>query len=147
MLRSITIRKIPPRLQFKTISRLVTHKFYYGQGGQLTFDLTKRTYSIQLKTFWEDYCLLEVQGLTGPNSFLLSEEEGKGHFTDHDLIEKLDERIEVKLSIPEDYTLKGTIFGDLKHIEGEVGRKMRSNPFSLTLLGEGHCLSLGDVKA
>jgi len=58
----------------------------------------------------------------------------------------LDEKIEVKLKIPEDYTMKGTINGNLTHIQSQVGRKLRSNPFTLTILGHGHSLNLGDVK-
>jgi hypothetical protein len=34
---------------------LITHKFYFGQGGQLQFDLTNRNYHIEVQTFWEDY--------------------------------------------------------------------------------------------
>lgn len=52
----------------------------------------------------------------------------------------------VKLSIPEDFTIGGVVNGDVAHKEGQVGRKMRANPFSLKILGEGHSLSLGDVK-
>jgi hypothetical protein len=39
---------------------MISHKFYFGQGGELQFDLTKRTYSISIETIWEDYSLLEI---------------------------------------------------------------------------------------
>ena len=36
----------------------ISHKFYYGQGGDLQMNLTKRAYDIQIETIWEDYCEL-----------------------------------------------------------------------------------------
>lgn len=58
---SLTFRKsLFSSLLKKSYNSLITHKFYYGQGGQLTFDLTKRNYSIEVETIWEDYCQLEI---------------------------------------------------------------------------------------
>lgn len=60
------IRKSTARLFAHNNSyRIITQKFYNGQGGYLDLDLTKRTYNIHLETIWEDYCLLEINGLTG----------------------------------------------------------------------------------
>jgi len=47
----------------------------------------------------------------------------------------LNEEITVNLKIPEDYTLKGRLNGSLHHIEGSVGKKMRSKPVSLDIIG------------
>lgn len=60
------------------ISRLhraiISHKFYFGQGGELNFDLSKRNYHINVQTFWEDHSLLEIEGLTGTNNFTIYEQ-------------------------------------------------------------------------
>lgn len=37
---------------------IISHKFYFGQGGELQIDLTKRSYSISIETVWEDYSLV-----------------------------------------------------------------------------------------
>jgi hypothetical protein len=67
-------------------------------------------------------------------------------FDDGELDSNLDEKISVKLRIPEDYTLNGQINGSLIHCEGQVGRKLRSQPFSLSILGQAHQLVLGNVQ-
>jgi len=51
---------------------LIAHKFYFGQGGEMKLDLQKRLYSISIQTVWEDYCQLEINGLTGVENFTLS---------------------------------------------------------------------------
>lgn len=60
-IRKYTTQVFAQRMYFQ----MITHKFYNGQGGTLQLDLSKRTYKIQLETIWEDYCLMEIHGLTG----------------------------------------------------------------------------------
>jgi hypothetical protein len=59
----------------------------------------------------------------------------------------LKESIDVKLKIPEDYTLKGKVNGNIAHGSGTVGKKMRSKPFALELLGDNREMTLGDLKS
>lgn len=40
--------------------RLINHKFYFGQGGVLRLNLTKRRYEVTLETIWEDHSLVEI---------------------------------------------------------------------------------------
>lgn len=42
--------------------------------------------------------------------------------------------------------MNGDVFGDLVHVEGQVGRKLRSRSFGLNILGEAHKLVLGNVQ-
>ena len=45
------LKRITPtikRLFHRNINRIITQKFYYGQGGELKFDLTKRSYDISI---------------------------------------------------------------------------------------------------
>jgi hypothetical protein len=42
---------------------------------------------------------------------------------------KESEHITATLKIPEDYTMRGAINGNLTHLPGTVGKKMRSKPF------------------
>lgn len=49
-------------------NEFATMKLGYGQGGSLDFNLTKRNYQIQFETVWEDYCLIDINGLSGSNS-------------------------------------------------------------------------------
>lgn len=49
-------------------NRFTTVKLGYGQGGSLNLDLTKRNYQIQFETIWEDYCLIDINGLSGSDS-------------------------------------------------------------------------------
>lgn len=69
------------------------------------------------------------------------------YFRDEELQAKEDENIAVSLKIPEDYTLRGTLSGSLAHASGAVGKKMRSKPFSLEIVGENRLMQLGDLKS
>lgn len=80
-IRKYTTQVLAQRLAFQMIS----HKFYNGQGGTLNFDLTKRTYRIELETIWEDYCLMEISGLTGIKNLDLNEDNQHACFTDSEL--------------------------------------------------------------
>jgi len=53
----------------------------------------------------------------------------------------------VKLKIPEDYTFNGTINGSLDHVNSQVGKNMRSKPFSLSILGNNNVLNMGNLKS
>jgi hypothetical protein len=64
---------------------------------------------------------------------------------DQNLVANLNEKIEVKLKVPEDYTFMGSLNGSLQHNSGPVGRKMRSKPFSFNILGQSNSLALGDL--
>lgn len=138
---------ISPFLSRRLKCTIISHKFYFGQGGELQFDLTNRNYSISIETIWEDYSSLEIQGLTGASNFTLYEQEGVSYFRDEDLQSNLKENIEVKLKIPEDYTIRGKVNGNIAHGSGPVGKKMRSKPFALELLGNNRELTLGDLKS
>lgn len=64
-------------INFKNI---ITHKFYYGQGGEMNFRLTHRSYNITIETIWDDYCLLEIDGLKGIKNFTIHEDNEKAFF-------------------------------------------------------------------
>lgn len=81
----------------------------------MRFDLTKRSYDIQIETIWEDYCELQINGLKGLKDFRIYEDGGVAYFNDEDLENLLSDKIEVKLKIPEDYTMNGSIHGNLRH--------------------------------
>jgi hypothetical protein len=51
---------LSPFLTYRLKCAIISHKFYFGQGGELQFDLTKRTYNISIETIWEDYSSLEI---------------------------------------------------------------------------------------
>ena len=113
----------------------------------MMFNLTKRTYKINIETIWDDCCYLDIDGLTGEENFILEEQSsGSARFSDVELREDLLEEIRVSFKIPEDYTMNGNIYGDLVHGEGQVGRKLRSRSFELNILGEAHKLVLGNVQ-
>ena len=61
------------------------HKFNYGQGGELTLNLTKRRYDIFIKTIWDDYSELDISGLTGPSSFNIYSDQKLANFRDDEL--------------------------------------------------------------
>ena len=115
----------------KCASPLISHKFYSGQGGELHLHLTKREYAITVETIWEDYSLLDLEGLSGARNFTLFEEGGVSYFEDKELEGKESEVIRAKLKIPEDYTLKGLVNGSVEHVASSIGKKLRSKPFAL----------------
>lgn len=89
-----------PSLLSKTHYRMISHKFYFGQGGELQLDLRNRTYSIAIETIWDDYSLLEIEGLTGCQNFTLHEQEGISYFKDEQLQNNESENISVTLKVP-----------------------------------------------
>ena len=42
--------------------------------------------------------------------------------------------------------MNGNINGNIMHLQSQVGRKIRSMPFSLNILGDNHKISLGNVQ-
>lgn len=60
----------------------ISHKFYSGQGLHLNLNLTKRRYLLKVETIWEDYALVEIQGLTGVKNYVFDEKEQKGTISD-----------------------------------------------------------------
>ena len=42
--------------------------------------------------------------------------------------------------------MNGNINGNLVHIQSQVGRKLRSRPFTLNIFGDNHNISLGNVQ-
>lgn len=67
----------------------------------MLFNLTKRTYRLNIETIWDDCCYLDIDGLTGQENFIL-EEEGTGfaRFSDVELRENYGEQIKVTFKIP-----------------------------------------------
>jgi len=53
-------KKVLRMTAFKPCYRMITHKFYFGQGATLRMNLTHRTYEISLETIWEDHSLVEI---------------------------------------------------------------------------------------
>lgn len=74
-------------------------------------------------------------GLTGQNSFFITE-KGKGVAID-DIDLELNEKEYIKMhsKIPEDYTIRGKINGSIYHHKNSVSSKTRSNPFEIEILG------------
>lgn len=48
---------------------IISHKFYSGQGLHLNILLTKRSYNLKVETIWEDYALVEIEGLSGTKNY------------------------------------------------------------------------------
>lgn len=89
---------------------------------------------------------MDIEGLSGVQNFTLFEESGVSYFEDKGLEAKEGEFIKATLKIPEDYTLKGLVNGSIEHIASSVGKKLRSKPFGLEIMGKDHSLTLGDIK-
>lgn len=75
------LRKLTSRL----VSPHINHKFYYGQGGHLHLQLVNRNYNISFETIWEDYCLVDIDGLTGPKDYILAEDGNVATISDSQL--------------------------------------------------------------
>lgn len=116
---------------------LITHKFYYGQGADLTLLLTNRTYKVTFETIWEDYTLLEIEGLTGAKDYVMEERGKECVLSDRELDPKLQEQIVVRLKIPEDMSYKAEVRGSISHQKGDIPSKLRSFHVVAKLLGDG----------
>lgn len=46
----------------------------------MNFRLTHRSYNITIETIWDDYCLLEIDGLKGIKNFTIHEDNEKAFF-------------------------------------------------------------------
>ena len=121
---------------------IITHKFYAGQGLHLAINLTKRLYNLKVETIWEDYALLEVEGLTGTKNYILSEEGLKGVIDDSELEENRSEKIEMVLRVPEYSSYDTKIFGSISHISTFIDSKMRGPRLSIDILSEDSLVSL-----
>lgn len=58
---------------FRLVYNMIMHKFYTGQGLHIHLNLTKRHYDLKVETIWEDYGLVEIEGLSGIKNYIFDE--------------------------------------------------------------------------